>query len=189
MSGRELRGADDSLEVWVFAHDRSFVKLREAWVFANTIEVDVYCEMVEDKRADDWSRSLLLHMCRAASIWYARIATWGEFFHKNLMQTERSWEPIGLDVSRGLPGLYWVNYFGAPYLKLIGRERLLSAPAWSVKDVGQGILLELDAESRRWETAAYKARERQVLEHVGSEYFFCKKAPRKKTVGPDFGLQ
>lgn len=189
LSGRELRGADDSLEVWLFAQDCLFMKLREAWAFANAIEVDVHREMVEKERADDWATSLLLHMCRAGSIWYARIATWGEFLHKNLTQGERGSEPVGLDVSRALPGLYWANYFGAPYVKLIGRERLLSAPAWSVKEVGQGILLELDAESRRWETAAYKVRERQVLEHLGNEYFFCKEAPARDTVGPDLGLQ
>jgi len=86
LSGRELRGADDALEVWVFAHERLFVKLRGAWAFANTIEVDVRREMIEGEGADDWARNLLLHVCRAESVWYARIATWGEFLHKNMKQ-------------------------------------------------------------------------------------------------------
>jgi len=84
--------------------------------------------------------------------------------------------------------LYWANYFGAPYVKLISRERLLSAPGWRVEDVREGVLVELGAASRRWKVAAYKAHERQVLEHIGREYFFCREAPERETVGPDFGL-
>lgn len=40
-----------------------------------------------------------------------------------------------------LPALYWANFFGPPYVAKIGREKIMTAPAWSVEELSDGGLL------------------------------------------------
>jgi len=42
----------------------------------------------------------------------------------------------------GLRRLDWLTYWGAPYVELIGRERLLRAPCYLVDQYGTGILMQ-----------------------------------------------
>jgi hypothetical protein len=37
-----------------------------------------------------------------------------------------------------IPDVYWLTFFGPPYVKLFGRERLLSAPAYKVEELSYG---------------------------------------------------
>ncbi|NJK52743.1 MAG: hypothetical protein HC936_07795 [Leptolyngbyaceae cyanobacterium SU_3_3] len=85
-----------------------------------------------------------------------------------------------------IPGLYWLNYFGAPYINLMQRERLISAPAYEVFENDGGVLVALDETPLNWQDESYKARERQVIEHLGSQYFFNRNEPERKTIAPDF---
>lgn len=109
-----------------------------------------------------------------------------EFDVKNISRSEGGTEAIGVDLTEALPGLYWLNYFGPPYVKLIGRERLLSAPAFEVAPIGNGVIVALDASAEAWRSAAYQQREQAVIEHLGKEYFFSRHEPERKTVAPDF---
>jgi hypothetical protein len=84
------------------------------------------------------------------------------------------------------PGLYWLNFFGAPYVDLMGRERLLTAPAYEVKPVDDGVLIALDSSANAWQTAAYRQREQAVIAHLGEKYFFSRHDPARQTVAPDF---
>jgi hypothetical protein len=95
---------------------------------------------------------------------------------------------IGIDVSNALPGLYWLNFFGRPYRDLIGRERLLGAPAYATAELDDGILLCVDADARDWDTPVHGEIERRILEHLGPQYFFSRRHPRRKGVAPDFGI-
>jgi hypothetical protein len=74
-----------------------------------------------------------------------------------------------------IPELYWVTVFGAPYVELFGRERLINAPAFLAEEIADGIVqLQLtkdieDLESRPEEVA----RRRMVIkEYLGSDAFF-----------------
>ena len=40
-----------------------------------------------------------------------------------------------------VPHLYWANFFGPPYVASIGREKIMSAPAWSIEELSDGGLL------------------------------------------------
>lgn len=42
------------------------------------------------------------------------------------------------ELRRGLPGLCWVTIFGAPYVELFGRDRLLQSPAYVVREIDDG---------------------------------------------------
>lgn len=39
-----------------------------------------------------------------------------------------------------LPDVFWGMVLGPPYVKLFGLERLLSAPAWNVEQIGEHIV-------------------------------------------------
>jgi len=68
----------------------------------------------------------------------------------------------------------------------MGQERLLSAPAYEVKSVDDGVLIALDSSADAWETVAYREREQAVIEHLGKQYFFSRHDPGRQTVAPDF---
>lgn len=40
-----------------------------------------------------------------------------------------------------LPHLYWANFFSPAYVEKIGRNRILTAPAWSIEELADGGLL------------------------------------------------
>jgi hypothetical protein len=41
---------------------------------------------------------------------------------------------------RWIPELFWTTIFGPPYVKLFGRDRLLSAPCFSAEEIGPSII-------------------------------------------------
>ena len=117
---------------------------------------------------------------------YGHVHNSAEFNTKNMIDDQTGTRAIGRLLTDSLPGLYWLNLFGAPYLDLIGRERLLSAPAFEVNPVDDGVLLTLASAADAWERADYKDREQAVITHLGEEFFFSRHDPGRKTIAPDF---
>jgi len=80
-----------------------------------------------------------------------------------------------IKLRRWLPDLYWGNVFGPPYVELFGRERIESAPAHIVKQVGPDLYyLQLseqleDMRDKRDEVAAVRA---AVKQHLGANAFW-----------------
>ncbi len=66
-------------------------------------------------------------------------------------------------------------FFGRPYVEEIGRERLLSAPAYRVEAIGEaGVAIQLTEDpfdALRFEAPFLEARER-VKHHLGEDLFF-----------------
>jgi hypothetical protein len=79
------------------------------------------------------------------------------------------------DLKKRLPDLFWLTVFGAPYVRLFGREKLLSAPASKVESVSDDIvLLQLsdsltDVEQLPRELEDVRLR---VKSHLGHNAFF-----------------
>jgi hypothetical protein len=71
-------------------------------------------------------------------------------------------------------------------VRLIGEDRLLSSPAYEAKKLGGGVLVALDASPLNWQSAPYKEREEQTINHLGREFFFLKADPGRPLVAPDF---
>jgi hypothetical protein len=78
-------------------------------------------------------------------------------------------------LKRYLPDLYWGTLFGPPYVRLFGRDRLLSAPAHLVEELAPELFyLQLSDDLADLQTsfeAVDQARQR-VKEHLGSDCFF-----------------
>jgi hypothetical protein len=82
----------------------------------------------------------------------------------------------GRDFSEYLPGLFWLNYFGGPYVELIGLERLTGAPV-ETRVVGGAVVVELPGGPSAWDSDEYRSAEDAALRHIGEEFFFSKDLP------------
>ena len=81
----------------------------------------------------------------------------------------------GFDVQipHGLPTLFWRTYFGPPYIELIGRGRLLTAPVHDVTTQRERIVLTLTPDLPADESwPAFSDVRRRVIEHLGRDLFW-----------------
>ncbi len=79
------------------------------------------------------------------------------------------------DLRKYLPDLYWGTIFGAPYVRLFGRSRILSAPAYQVRELSQGMIYVQLSESLsdlRTNYEGVEAVRRGVKQHLDSNAFF-----------------
>lgn len=58
---------------------------------------------------------------------------------------ERRQSPV-LTPAERLPGIYWANFFGRPYIDFFGREKLLATPCYEVREVSDDLILLITAE-------------------------------------------
>jgi len=70
-------------------------------------------------------------------------AVYGFIVHKT---RESRQSPI-LTPAERLPGIYWANFFGQPYIDFFGREKLLATPCHEVREINESLILLLTAES------------------------------------------
>jgi hypothetical protein len=141
---------------------------------------------VEGQAPSQWARGIFEAIVSRLPVRHGFARLDEEYYAKNMIDDETGVRAIGADIIDAVPGLYWLNYFGAPYLDLMGRERLLTSPAYEVKPSGEGFLLSLEASPDAWLTAAYRLREAAVIAHLGEQFFFSRHDPDRKTIAPDF---
>lgn len=153
----------------------------------NEVTIEVYGpSTVEGQPTSVWARTFFEALTVRLPINYGNAHLEEEFAAKNMIDDETGARAIGRRLGKSLPGLYWLNYFGRPYLDLMGRERLLSAPACEVKPVGDGVLVALDASPDAWQSADYRHREQETIAHLGKQFFFSRSDPDRQTIAPDF---
>jgi hypothetical protein len=153
----------------------------------NRFSIELYNVVtVEGRAISSWAHDMLAALAALMPVRFADARTHEEFDAKNMIDDETGTRAIGRRLAKCLPGLYWLNFFGPPYVELMCRHRLLSAPAYEVKPVGDGVLIALDSSAGAWQTPEYKKREQEVIEHLGKQYFFSRFEPERQTVAPDF---
>jgi hypothetical protein len=93
-----------------------------------------------------------------------------------------------------LPGIYWANFFGAPYVAMLSRARLESVPGCRVAWLSGGGALLLLGEAPRPRKSFDKSRKHRdaVKNHLGREYFYHPKdgwpLHQRRRQTPDFDL-
>lgn len=96
---------------------------------------------------------------------------------KNYRHPDGSLEPrrvVGMKWPYCLPGLYWVNYFGASYLRQgFAQDLLLSSPPW-ISQVGDGIRLQVNQHPRYFESDGAALEESKLKTLMGQSWFFSK---------------
>jgi hypothetical protein len=184
----ELRGADESLILIVSIDEDKLFRAGEAWRWGNYITVQVCQTQVEDTDAVAWSWDFFREMVRKSAPVYAHAEITEEYKSKNIAGDSAGIRAVGLDVSRGLPGIYWLNAFGPPYVEMMGRQKLLTSPAPVVDELRDCIFIGLSSLAGHWTTLEYKKAEAAVIEHLGKHYFFSKDDPDRPLLAPDFGI-
>jgi hypothetical protein len=94
---------------------------------------------------------------------------------------------------RYIPDIYWGNVFGKPFIELFGRDRLMSAPAYSVREIGPDCIYLQLSPNIEDVVADYEAFDRAreiVKQHLNSNAFFRPDFPEDHDYNvPDFGFR
>jgi len=186
LGGVEMRSNDDSLTVIVRADEYLLAPSAGRWLFGNEIALQIRRSKIESKDSIAWAEEIFEAICAAISPLHGVVHTWDEYDSKNMSHEGGGLEAVGVDASKHLSGIYWLNFFGKPYLDLIGSEVLLTAPAVKACKLDEGVMIKLDDDPRHWTSAKYKETEKRVLQHIGEKYFFSKEEPKKITKAPAF---
>lgn len=99
----------------------------------------------------------------------------GTFHFNNVQHTDYSHIVTTFILEKYLPDVYWGMVLGRPYVKLFGRERILSSPAAHVEELAENIFyIQLTDDIRDLETRfddVEKVRQ-AVKEHLNNNAFF-----------------
>jgi hypothetical protein len=184
----ELKGAAPEAAIQIMVHEHGIRRIGPAWLFGNSVSIHLPTGTMEGEASSQWLRQAMSALCGATQPWFARAGMSAEFRAKNISTEGGGMRAIGVDVAKYLPGLYWMNFYGRRYSEYLGRERLLRTPAHSIRDVGDGILLELAEDPSSWSGQEYRAAEVCALSHLGTEHFFSRAQPNRPTVAQPFDL-
>jgi hypothetical protein len=177
-----LTGAYRGVLAFLHLDDWVLMPIQDEQLWGNGISWNVTSKEVEGIPASEWVVKACEAFCKAIPIGHGFACSEMEYQAKNKIK----WSYEGLDPTRHLPGMYWLNYFGAPYVKLIGRKRLMSGRSVNTWRVGTGIMMRFGDDPLGWRTRAYRAAVTAALDHVGRRYFFDRTARRRQTLAPRF---
>jgi hypothetical protein len=93
----------------------------------------------------------------------------------NTERTEKNLFVTTHELRKYVPDVYWTTVFGASYVKLFSRERLLSAPAHRIEELENGsVVIQLTPNVRDTVTdeAAFESARKAVRDHLDSNAFF-----------------
>jgi hypothetical protein len=181
----EIRGRTSDLTIVISVDERVVSPLGLTLALGNDITFQLRGARVQGVRASEWAARVFDALVeRTQPVWGAAYSV-DEYLAK-VMSDGPGVAAVGRDFGRFLPGLFTRNFFGSPYVELIGRDRLLSVGHASVEAVGSGIVLALAEDTRSWDSEARRAQEQQVLDELGPQYFFSKLRPDRETSAPDW---
>ena len=182
----ELRGADNSLTLVFSVDERTFCKISDIWIWGNGISVQLRRKRIEGINASSFAVGLLKDICNRLEPWYAHAECTAEFDAKNVSHEGGGTAAIGVDISKSLPGLYWLNYFGGPSVESIGTKRLEECPALKKEKIRSGYFIALSDDPHEWASEEYRLVERKVLKSLGERWFFHRNCPELSTKSPFF---
>jgi hypothetical protein len=90
-------------------------------------------------------------------------------------RTEKNLFLVTHSLNKCLPDIYWTTVFGKPYVELFSRDRLLSCPAHSVKELDNGsIVIQLTPELKDTaaEEAAFERARQDARNYLDNDVFF-----------------
>jgi hypothetical protein len=97
--------------------------------------------------------------------------------------------PFTVDLQRSIPDLPWLSVFGPPYVELFGRDRILTCPAFQVKELQKGcwsLQIADQPSSCREDPDEYERRRDQAKEHLGLDCFLDLADPDSQRRAPAF---
>jgi hypothetical protein len=180
----ELGSDDRSMAVVLLLDDLSFRRSGDIWIWGNHVTFQLRGKAVEGTSVDKFAMRLFEELCRRMEPSYAHAGAADEFFAKNILSDRNGTRAAGVDISKSLPGLFWLNYFGPTCVDGIGRSRFTECPALESKPIGGGVLLALGRKPRDWRTGEYRLGESAAMESLGQEFFFLRSESQRITRSP-----
>ncbi len=169
----ELRGAGPELVVVVSVDEIVLSTMGTSKQFGNQIALQVRRPNVAGRPGTDWLAETFETLCvRLAPAW-GHAEHPAEYWAKVMSQSPRI-EAIGRDFGRYLPGVFWLNFFGAAYTERIGAEHFAALPPEFTTTVATGRLVRLASTPLTWTTPDYAIDERLVRDTLGRHHFFEK---------------
>ena len=99
----------------------------------------------------------------------------------------RSMEGFGGDIRKGIPGVYWANFFSKVYVEEIGKKKFRTAPCHKRYELFDGGFLLLTSESPLdWQKPEVQELRRAMRDHLGYEYFCDIENQERKCKVPKF---
>jgi hypothetical protein len=155
------------------------------WLWSNSIGGRISATRVEGTDRQEWVCRLAEELTTTTTMLWGAAYLHPEFARSNL-DTTKGMRAIGRDVRTALPGIYWLNIFGPPYVDLIGEHRLLDAPADTAKRSGNHVTIRTYRDAQDWQVND-EARHR-LAAALGAEHFFDRNDPTRRHRAPAFGL-
>jgi len=181
-----ITGATSDFELIISLDEYSFSPSAGRYLIGNSISFHLESERISGLSSSVFIKKIIQEICKKLNPMYGNAYIYEERDSKN-MNREGSVMAIGVDISRYLPGLYWLNFFGDKYVNLIGKSKLVEAPAERVEVFDSGILIETHKDPKRWAQESQK--NNSLLEYIGKKYFFDKAGLNRETIAPDFNLK
>jgi hypothetical protein len=184
----EIRGATPDLTVVIRVDERRFPPIGDSLQLGNTVALQLRRARVQGRSVDAWASDVLEELAHATAPAWGAVSA-GDEYDAKVMSDGPGVRAIGRDFGRYLPGLFTVNFFGRPYVDLIGRERLLAAPGVRVKAVDDGVLIAAGEDPRAWSEPGQRRSEERLIEHLGRQYFFSKGDMPASPVAPNWAAR
>jgi hypothetical protein len=156
-----------------------------SWLWSNSIGGRISAARVESTDRQEWIRRLTDELTTTTTMLWGAAYLHPEFARSNL-DTSAGMRAIGRDVRTSLPGIYWLNIFGPPYVDLVGARRLLDAPADTVERSGDHVVIRAYRDAEDW--AVNDETRHGLSAALGAEHFFDRNHPTRRHRAPDFGL-
>jgi hypothetical protein len=158
----------------------------DCWLWSNSIAGFISSERVEGVDRQQWVSQLAAALAETTEMLWGAAYLQPEFTLSNLDTSGNGLSALGRDVRTSLPGIYWLNIFGAPYVALIGSQRLVQAPAHLVTRRGSHVIVQAYRDAADWST--HDEARRALVAALGVEYFFDRNDQARRYRAPDFGL-
>ncbi|MGA7614896.1 MAG: hypothetical protein WBX15_06920 [Thermoanaerobaculia bacterium] len=113
---------------------------------------------------------------------------------KSSRGTYDTWYPIDIgitthDLKNGIPNVCWAMVFGPAYVRLIGREKLRTAPCFDVKDLAdEHVYLQVtaDVEAIQQDFQDFDDLRQRIREHLGEQFFLARHPDDSARAVPQF---
>lgn len=160
----------------------------EKWLWSNTVSGSIGAERIDGTPREQWVQEVATVLGSHPAVVWGAAFDHDEFRFRNLHDGPDGMWALGRDVRRSLPGLYWLNLFGDPYVQLIGRNGLSALDVSSVREVDGNFIVEVYGHPDDWNSKEGRQRHARILRQLGIQFFFDRTNPDKQTKAPDFGL-
>jgi hypothetical protein len=109
-----------------------------------------------------------------------------DFYNYRIEKREAGSEQVMnvINIGKGIAYPPWKAWYGEPYIKSMGREKLLSAPCFYRKEYKKNILICLYDKPEEWNSPSSLEMIEQFKKHIGEEYFYDNNKRERKLKTP-----